>query len=167
MPVQSDPMRAVHFTRYGGPEKLSLAELPKPEAKAGQVLVKVHAAALNAADWHILRADPFLVRLAVGLFKPRYNVLGCDLAGVVEAVGPGVTRFKAGDAVMGELGISGWGAFAELVSAPEGVLALKPAHLGFEEAAAAPLAGVTALQALRAYGQVRPGERVLVNGASG
>jgi NADPH:quinone reductase-like Zn-dependent oxidoreductase len=122
---------------------------------------------MNAADWHILRADPFLARLAVGLFKPRYNVLGCDLAGVVDAVGPGVTRFKAGDAVMGELGSSGWGAFAELVCAPEGVLALKPANIGFDEAAAAPLAGVTAVQGLRREGCLKPGERVLINGASG
>jgi NADPH:quinone reductase-like Zn-dependent oxidoreductase len=131
------------------------------------VLVRVRACALNAADWHLLRADPFLVRLALGLFKPRHNVLGCDLAGVVEAVGAGVTRFRVGDAVMGELGSSGWGAFAERVCAPEGVLALKPDTIGFSEAAAAPLAGVTALQGLRREGRLQSGERVLINGASG
>jgi NADPH:quinone reductase-like Zn-dependent oxidoreductase len=122
---------------------------------------------MNAADWHILRADPFLARFAVGLFKPRHNVLGCDLAGVVEAVGHGVTRFKAGDEVMGELGSSGWGAFAERVCAPEDVVTHKPTSIRFDEAAAAPLAGVTALQGLRTIGQLKPGERVLVNGASG
>jgi NADPH:quinone reductase-like Zn-dependent oxidoreductase len=122
---------------------------------------------MNAADWHILRADPFLARFAVGLFKPRFTVLGCDLAGVVEGVGAGVSRFKAGDEVMGELGSSGWGAFAERVCAPEAVLVSKPARLGFDEAAAAPLAGVTALQALRREAKVQAGEAVLVNGASG
>jgi len=131
------------------------------------VLVAVRACAMNAADWHILRADPFLARLAVGLFKPRYNVLGCDFAGVVEAVAPDVTRFKPGDAVMGELGSSGWGAFAERVCAPENVLVAKPANINFEEAAAAPLAGVTAVQGLRREGHLEPGERVLVNGAAG
>ena len=160
-------MRAITFYEYGSPSVLKLEERPDPVPGTGQVLVRVRACAMNAADWHILRADPFIARFAVGLFKPRHNVLGCDLAGVVEAVGPGVTRFKAGDEVMGELGSSGWGAFAERVCAPEGVLALKPANIGFEEAAAAPLAGVTAVQGLRREGRLQSGERVLVNGASG
>ncbi|MFY2558661.1 NAD(P)-dependent alcohol dehydrogenase [Corallococcus terminator] len=160
-------MRAITFYEYGSPQVLKHEERPVPTPGAGQVLVRVRACALNAADWHILRADPFLARLAVGLFKPRYNVLGCDLAGVVEATGPGVTRFKAGDEVMGELGSSNWGAFAEYVCAPERVLASKPASLGFDEAAAAPLAGVTALQGLRREGRLQAGESVLVNGASG
>lgn len=107
------------------------------------------------------------MRLALGLFRPKRNVLGCDLAGVVDAVGSGVTRFKEGDEVMGELGSSGWGAFAEQVCAPDSVLTRKPGNISFEEAAAAPLAGVTALQALRRHGQLKAGERVLVNGASG
>jgi NADPH:quinone reductase-like Zn-dependent oxidoreductase len=160
-------MRAITFYEYGSPSVLKVEERPDPVPGAGQVLVRVRACAMNAADWHILRADPFLARLAVGLFKPRHNVLGCDLAGEVEAVGPGVTRFKAKDTVMGELGSSGWGSFAERVCAPEGVLALKPANISFEEAAAAPLAGVTALQGLRRAGGLKPGERVLINGASG
>lgn len=160
-------MRAITFYEYGSPQVLKHEERPVPTPGAGQVLVRVRACALNAADWHLLRADPFLARLAVGLFKPRFNVLGCDLAGVVEAVGPGVTRFKAGDEVMGELGSSNWGAFAEYVCAPEGVLASKPANIGFDEAAAAPLAGVTALQGLRREGRLQAGESVLVNGASG
>lgn len=144
-----------------------MEERADPVPGAGQVLVRVRACSMNAADWHILRADPFIARLAVGLFKPNRNVLGCDLAGVVEGVGPGVTRFKPGDEVMGELGSSGWGAFADRVCAPEGVLVSKPSNLGFDEAAAAPLAGVTALQGLRTAAQLKPGETVLVNGASG
>jgi NADPH:quinone reductase-like Zn-dependent oxidoreductase len=122
---------------------------------------------MNAADWHILRASPFIARFAVGLFKPRHNVLGCDLSGVVDAVGPGVKGLKVGDEVMGELGSNGWGAFAEQVCAPEGALTHKPAGIGFDEAAAAPLAGVTAIQALRRKGRLQRGERVLINGASG
>lgn len=159
-------MRAITFYQYGGPEVLQLEDRPTPEPQAGQVRVAVRAASLNAADWHLMRADPWLARLALGLFKPKNNVLGCDLAGVVEAVGPDVTRFKPGDAVMGELGSSGWGAFAEQVCAPEKVLTHKPANISFDEAAAAPLAGVTALQAFQ-KAKVAAGEKVLVNGASG
>jgi NADPH:quinone reductase-like Zn-dependent oxidoreductase len=160
-------MRAITFYEYGSPDVLKCEERPIPTPGPGQVQVRVRACALNAADWHLLRADPFLARLALGLFKPRHNVLGCDLAGVVTAVGAGVTRFEAGDEVMGELGSSNWGAFAEYVCAPEGALTRKPANLGFDEAAAAPLAGVTALQGLRKVGGLRAGESVLVNGASG
>lgn len=160
-------MRAVTFYEYGPPSRLRYEERPLPTPGAGQVRVKVRACAMNAADWHILRADPFLARFAVGLFKPRFNVLGCDLAGEVEAVGPGVTRFKVGDPVMGELGSNGWGAFAEQVCAPEDAVVLKPGNVTFEEAAAAPLAGVTAVQALRRFGALEAGERVLVNGSSG
>lgn len=160
-------MRAITFYEYGSPAVLKVEERPEPVAAPGEVRVRVRACSLNAADWHLLRADPFPVRLALGLFKPRRNVLGCDLAGVVDAVGPGVTRFKVGDEVMGELGSSGWGAFSGRVCAPEGVLATKPPNITFDEAAAAPLAGVTALQGLRRRGGLKAGERVLVNGASG
>lgn len=163
----SDSMRAITFYRYGPPSVLKLEERPPPVAAAGQVLVRVKACALNAADWHILRADPFVARFALGLFKPRVNVLGCDVAGVVEATGAGVTQLKVGDEVMGELGSNGWGAFAELVAAPEKALVLKPANVSFDEAAAAPLAALTALQGLRQSARLKAGERVLVNGASG
>jgi NADPH:quinone reductase-like Zn-dependent oxidoreductase len=160
-------MRAITFYEYGPPSILKLEERLEPTPGPGQVRIHVRACAMNAADWHLLRADPFLVRLALGLSRPKHNVLGCDLSGVVDAVGAGVTRLKVGDEVMGELGSSGWGAFAERVCAPENVLALKPSNITFEEAAAAPLAGVTALQALRRDGRLEPGEHVLVNGASG
>lgn len=160
-------MRAITFYQYGGPSVLRCEERPEPSPTATQVRVRVRACAMNAADWHILRAEPFLARFAVGLTKPKYNVLGCDLAGVVEAVGSDVHRFKVGDAVMGELGSSGWGAFAEVVCAPEKVLVHKPANVSFVEAAAAPLSGVTAIQGLRTFAQLRAGESALINGASG
>lgn len=160
-------MRAIAFYEYGPPSVLEVEERPVPAPGPGQVRVAVKACAMNAADWHILRADPWVARVALGLLKPRHNVLGCDLAGIVDEVGPGVTRFRIGDAVMGELGSNGFGAFAEQVCAPDAALVLKPHGIGFEEAAAAPLAGVTALQALRTHGKLKPGESVLINGASG
>lgn len=160
-------MRAITFYEYGPPSILRLEECAAATPAAGEVLVRVKAGSMNAADWHILRADPWLARLAVGLLKPKVNVLGCDLAGVVEAVGPEVTRFKVGDAVMGELGSSGWGSLAEIVCAPANVLVSKPENISFEEASAAPLAGVTAIQALRTCGRLQRGEKVLINGASG
>lgn len=159
-------MRAITFSEYGAPSVLKLEERPDPRPGKGQVLVRVRACALNAADWHIVRADPFPVRFATGLMKPKI-VPGCDMAGVVEAVGEGVQRFRVGDEVMGEMGSSGWGAFAELVSAPETVLVHKPENLSFQEAAAVPLAGVTAVQGLRRKGHLAEGERVLIHGASG
>ena len=160
-------MKAIHFDHYGAPEDMQLKDFPAPQPGPGEVLIKVRASAVNAADWHVLRADPFLVRLAFGLRKPRLPILGADVAGEVLAVGAGVTRFRAGDAVFGCLSGGNWGAFAEQVCAPEGALALKPAHCTFQQAAAAPLAGMTALQALGRFGKLQAGQKVLVNGASG
>jgi NADPH:quinone reductase-like Zn-dependent oxidoreductase len=160
-------MKAIIFDHYGPPEDLTLQEVPAPVPKGDEVLVKVRAAAVNAADWHVMRADPFLVRLRGGLFKPRVKRLGADVAGVVLAAGPAVTRFRAGDLVFGCLPFGTWGSYAEQVCAREEILALKPAPVSFEEAAAAPLAGLTALQALRNFGQLQAGQKVLVNGASG
>jgi NADPH:quinone reductase-like Zn-dependent oxidoreductase len=162
-------MKAIVFDHYGPPEDLKLQEVPDPTPKASEVLVAVRAAALNAADWHVMRADPFLVRLMCGFFKPKCRFLGADVAGVVEAVGPGVTRFKVGDEVFGCLPLGAWGSFAEKVCAPTNVLALKPGRASFDEAAAVPLAGLTALQALRDMGglQAGTGQKVLINGASG
>ncbi len=160
-------MKAIVFDHYGPPEGLSLQEVPAPVPAGHEVLVEVRAAALNAADWHVMRADPFLVRLMCGLFTPRVKRLGADLAGVVRAVGASVTRFRAGDEVFGCLPLGSWGSFAEQACAGEEVLALKPPQVGFDEAAAVPLAGLTALQALRDIGQLQAGQKVLVNGASG
>jgi NADPH:quinone reductase-like Zn-dependent oxidoreductase len=130
-------------------------------------LIKVYAAAANAADWHLLRGDPFLLRLNLGLLKPKHQILGADVAGRVEAVGRNVTQFQPGDEVFGDLSRSGWGGFAEYVCARETAWVLKPASMTFEEVAAVPTAGVTALQGLGDKGQIKPGQKVLIHGASG
>ena len=160
-------MKAIVLTQYGTPDVLKLQEVEKPAPRDNEVLVKIHASSINAADWHLLTADIFLVRLAMGLFKPKTAILGCDIAGTVEAVGKDVNQFKPGDAVFGDVFRHHYGGFAEYVAVPEEILALKPANLSFEAAAAAPLAAVTALQGLRNLGQIRAGQKVLINGASG
>lgn len=160
-------MKAIFAKKYGSPDVLELREVEKPTPKADEVLVKVEVAAVNAGDWHLLRADPFLIRLMYGLLAPKHPILGSDVAGRVEAVGSNVTQFKPGDEVFGDLSGSGFGAFAEYATAPENRLAHKPAGLTFEEAAAVPVAAVTALQALRDHGQIAPGKKALINGASG
>lgn len=160
-------MKAFVCHNYGSPDILKLEELKKPVPKDNEVLVKVQAASTNAGDWHLLRGKPFLVRLIFGLFKPKIKILGADVAGRVEAVGKNVGQFKPGDEVFGDLSGSGFGAFAEYVSVPESVLALKPANIGFEEASAVPSAAMTALQGLRDTGRIQPGQKVLINGASG
>jgi NADPH:quinone reductase-like Zn-dependent oxidoreductase len=160
-------MKAIVYTEYGSPDVLQFKDVEKPTPKEDEVLIKVHAASLNAADLHYLRADPFLIRPTSGLLKPKNTFLGADVAGRIEAVGRTVTQFKPGDEVFGDLSESGRGTFAEYVCASENALALKPANLSFEEAAAVPLAAVTALQGLRSKGQIQPGQKVLINGASG
>ena len=159
-------MKAVVNTQYGSPDVLQLKEVERPTPKDNEVLVKVHAVSVNAADWHLLRADPFLVRLQFGLFKPRHTILGADIAGRIEAVGRDVKRFKVGDDVFGDISGSGWGGFAEYACAREDTLVRKPANISFEEAAAVPMAAVTALQGLR-KGGIQPGKKVAINGASG
>ncbi len=160
-------MKAIVYTTYGSPDVLQLQEVAKPEPKDNEVLIKIHAAAANPADWHLMRAEPFLARFANGLLKPKNTRLGADVAGRVEAVGRHVTQFQIGDAVFGEMPLDVLGAFAEYVCVPENLLALKPTGLTFEQAAAVPLAGFTALQGLRDKGQIRSGQKVLINGASG
>jgi NADPH:quinone reductase-like Zn-dependent oxidoreductase len=157
-------MKAILFTQYGSPDVLQLTEVEKPTPNENQVLVKVHTAAANPLDWHRMRAKPFLVRMGDGLRKPKNPKLGADIAGRVEAVGKNVTEFKPGDEVFGAIGAGG---FAEYVCGREDRLELKPANCSFEQAAAAPVAAYTALQGLRDHGQIQPGQKVLVNGASG
>jgi NADPH:quinone reductase-like Zn-dependent oxidoreductase len=161
-------MRAVLHRHYGGPELLERGEVPQPRPGPEQVLVEVHAASINAADYRIMRADPWLVRLGNGLLRPRkWPVLGSDFAGRVVAVGDRVTSVSIGDRVFGDASADGRGSFAELVCVRASALALIPAGTSMVEAAAVPLAGITALQAIRDLGEVRPGQAVLVHGAGG
>src|SRR6266498_970031 len=154
-------------TTYGSPDVLQFKDVEKPSPTDDEVLIKVLAASVNAADLHFLRADPFLIRFMSGLLKPKNTILGADIAGRVEAVGKNVKQFKPGDEVFGDISGCGWGGFAEYVCAGEHALVLKPTNLSFEEAAAVPMAAVTALQGLRNKGQIQPGQKVLINGASG
>jgi NADPH:quinone reductase-like Zn-dependent oxidoreductase len=161
-------MKAVVYSKYGGPEVLEFKDIETPVPGDGEVLVRVHATALNAYDWHLLTADIFLVRLmGGGLFKPKSRVPGQDIAGRIEAVGPNARQFKPGDAVFGDIAGTGGGGLAELARARESALAPMPAGLSFEEAAAVPMAAITALQGLRDKGRIRAGQKVLINGASG
>ncbi|MCH8877652.1 MAG: NAD(P)-dependent alcohol dehydrogenase [Chloroflexi bacterium] len=161
-------MKAIVYTEYGPPDVLQLKEVGKPSPKDNEVLIKVHAASVNPLDWHLLRATPFLVRLTEGLLKPKKEILGADVAGRVEEVGKNVKQFQTGDEVLGDFFVNGLGGFAEYVCVPEdAALVQKPTNLTFEEAAAVPVAAVTALQGLRDKGQVQPGQKVLINGASG
>ncbi len=157
-------MKAIVQTKYGPPDVLELADIAKPEIGAGEVLVRVRAAGVDRGVWHLMMGLPYLVRLfGFGLRAPKNPVPGLDVAGVVEKVGKDVTRFRPGDEVFG----IGKGTFAEYARAPEGKLAPKPANLSFEEAAVLAVSGLTALQGLRDYGRVGPGQNVLVVGASG
>ncbi len=158
-------MKAMVYTKYGSPDVIHPKDVEKPTPKDDEVLVKIHAASVNAYDWHFLTADIFLIRLmGGGLLKPKDTRLGADIAGRVEAVGRNVKQFRPDDEVFGDISHGG---FAEYVCAPESRLALKPANLSFEEAAAVPMAALTALQGLRDTGQIQPGQKVLINGASG
>jgi NADPH:quinone reductase-like Zn-dependent oxidoreductase len=160
-------MKAFIYERYGPPERLRMAEVDTPAPDAGEVLVKVLGASVNAADWHVLRGKPLFSRATLGLLRPKHQVLGVDIAGQVEAVAGNVTRFKAGDEVYANLLDHGYGGFAEYVAVPVDVVSVKPANLSFEEAAAVPMAAVTALQGLRHHGELRPAQQVLINGATG
>jgi NADPH:quinone reductase-like Zn-dependent oxidoreductase len=158
-------MKAIVYDRYGAPEVLRFEDVDPPQMGPGQVLVRVVAAAPNPWDWHFMRGEPYLVRVLSGLRRPRKAMIpGSDVAGVVEKVGEAVAGFRPGDEVYGFVGFGG---FAELLAADAAVLAPKPARLSFEEAAAVPLAALTALQGIRDHGKVRPGQQVIVNGAAG
>lgn len=161
--ARTDTMRAAVRDTYGPADVIEFRDVARPVAGKGQVLVRVHAAGLDRGAWHIMLGKPYLARLAFGLRRPRNPGLGLDLAGTVESVGEGVTAFAPGDAVFG----SGSASFAEYTLAKPGSLAHKPESLTFEQAAAVPVSGVTALQALRDRGRLRAGQRVLVIGASG
>ncbi|MCM1938360.1 NAD(P)-dependent alcohol dehydrogenase [Streptomyces sp. G3] len=158
-------MKAVVQERFGPPDSLRLREIDRPATGAGRVLVRVHAAAVNPYDWHMLRGDPYAARLTggMGLTRPKHRVAGIDAAGVVERVGAGVREFRPGDPVLGFCP----GAFAEYAATTAALLVPRPAGLTFEQAAALPMGAVTALRGIRTVGRVRAGQRVLVNGAGG
>jgi NADPH:quinone reductase-like Zn-dependent oxidoreductase len=156
-------MKAIVYNRYGPPDVLRYEDIDKPSPKDGEVLIRVRAASVNPLDWRLMRGTPTVVRLMTGLSESKLKRCGADVAGQVEAVGSKVTRFRPGDEVFG----SCRGAFAESVCASESAVAAKPANVTFEQAAAVPVAGYTALQALRNKAHVEPGQKVLINGASG
>lgn len=160
-------MKAIVYEKYGPPDVLQLKDVEKPTPKAHEVLVNVRAASVNPGDWHALRGTPFLQRLETGLFAPKAKILGADVAGTIEAVGSNVDSFQPGDDVYGDLYWCGFGGFAEYVAIPEKSVALKPVNLTFEQAAAVPQAAFTALHAVRDAGQVKAGQKMLINGASG
>jgi NADPH:quinone reductase-like Zn-dependent oxidoreductase len=163
--ANAEPMKAIMNRCYGSPDVLTLENVEKPKPADGEVLVKVKAAAVNPLDWHYMRGTPHIMRLmGAGIGKPESQSMGVDFAGTVEAVGENVTRFKPGDDVFG----GGSGAFAEFLTISEDrSIAAKPANVSFQEAAAVPIAAITALQALRDKGKIKAGQRVLINGASG
>jgi len=157
-------MKAILYTKYGSPDVLQLKEVEKPTPGEEEVLIKIHAASVNAYDWHFLTADIFLIRfMGAGVFKPKDTRLGADMAGRIEAVGSKVKQFQIGDEVFGMVK----GAFAEYACAPESSLALNPINATYEQAAALPMAAITALQGLRNEGRIQAGQKVLINGASG
>jgi NADPH:quinone reductase-like Zn-dependent oxidoreductase len=162
-------MKAIICTKYGSPDVLQLQEVAQPAPQDNEVLIKIYAASINARDWRMMRANPFFIRLVPGGFlQPKNKVLGADVAGRVEAVDRNVKQFKPGDEVFGYLpSASGRGTFAEYVCANENAITLKPANLSFEQAAAVPVAALTALQGLRDKGNIQPGQKVLIHGASG
>ena len=160
----AETMKAIVYTCYGSPDVLEYADVEKPVPADNEILVKVQAAAVNPLDWHYMRGSPYVMRLMTGLGSPKETRLGADFAGTVEAVGKDVTRYQPGDEVFG----GRTGAYGEYVVVPEDrALALKPANMSFAQAAAVPVAGVTAIQALRDSGKLEPGQKVLINGASG
>jgi NADPH:quinone reductase-like Zn-dependent oxidoreductase len=160
-------LKAIVRDTYGSPDVLELTDIDKPEPGDDEVLLRVHAASVNPAGWHILRGAPYIARIEFGLRKPKDRVLGCDVAGHIEAVGKNVTMLQPGEEVFGSPFMHGLGAFAEWVCISEDLLAPKPAALSFEQVAAVPLAALTALQGLRDQGRIEPGHKVLIIGASG
>ena len=163
--MNTNKLKAIIYTKYGGPEVLQLKEIEKPSLKNDEVLIKVHSVSINDWDFGLLEGD-LINRLLNGLLKPKRKILGSDIAGQIEAVGKNITRFKIGDDVYGDL--SGyWGGFAEYTCAYEKSLALKPAAMRFEEAAAIPQAAMLAVQGLIDKGKIKPGQKLLINGAGG
>jgi len=161
-------MKAIVYEKYGPPDVLQLKEVEKPVPKDNEILVKINAVSINSWDWDMLTGKPFEYRFFGGLLKPKSTKIhGCDIAGQVEAIGKTVTQFKVGDEVFGDLSEGGWGAFAEYACADESDLSLKPSNMTFEEAACLSHGGNLAIQGLIDYGQIKSGQKVLINGGGG
>ncbi len=160
-------MKAIVYEKYGSPDVLELKEVEKPAPKDNEVLIEVHAASINSWDWDLLAGRPLEYRLFFGLLKSKHKILGCDIAGRIAAVGSNVEQFHPGDDVFGDLSDGSWGGFADYVCARENELTLKPTAMSFEEAAATPQAGILALQGLCDKREIKPGQRILINGAGG
>ncbi|WP_254661353.1 NAD(P)-dependent alcohol dehydrogenase [Aquimarina megaterium] len=158
-------MKALMYYKYGSSDVLTFKEIPIPIPKENEVLVKIRATAINSSDWELLRGKPFFARIW-GLLKPKYHILGSDIAGQVVSIGKGISKFRPGDAVFADI-FEQWGGFAEYVCVHEDLLLSKPEHMTFEEASAIPQAGVVALQGLHYNGEIKPGQQVLINGAGG
>jgi NADPH:quinone reductase-like Zn-dependent oxidoreductase len=163
LPSGATRVRAIVYRQYGSPDVLKLEDVAKPTPARNELLIKVHAASVNPLDWHYMRGTPYVVRIQIGMGRPKFTRLGVDFSGTVEAVGKDVRLFKVGDEIFGTAD----GALAEYVTSTEVGLALKPTNMTFQQAASVPIAGLTALQGLRDTGQIRPGWKVLINGASG
>jgi NADPH:quinone reductase-like Zn-dependent oxidoreductase len=161
-------MKAIIYENYGSPDELKVREIAKPAPAENELLIHIKASSINSRDWRLLRANPFFVRLmGQGLLKPKNPILGADVAGVVEKTGSNANDFQPGDEVYGYLSLEHGGAYADYVCAAEAIFAPKPANLTFEQAAAVPLAALTALQGLRRYGEIQPRQKVLIQGSSG
>ena len=160
-------MKALVFRKYGSPEVLQLREIAKPIPMENEVLVKIHATAVNDYDWSMIRGKPYLYRLLFGLFKPKHQIPGMELSGTIEAIGTNVKSFKVGDAVYGDISAYGFGSYAEYVGINEKALTLKPDKMSFEEATAMPHAATLALQGLVDSGDIQKGQKILINGAGG
>lgn len=166
--MKSNRMKAIAQSEYGSADVLKLTEVEKPIVQDTDVRVRVCAASIHAGDWHLMRGEPWITRLIFGgLLKPKIKILGCDVAGRVDAIGKAVTQFQVGDEVFGDVSGNGFGAFAQYVCANEEAWVTKPAAATFEEAATVPASALAALQGLRDIGQIQPGQKVLINGASG
>lgn len=167
MTSHPNSMRAVLYKHYGPPQNLQIVNIPVPIPTENQLLIKVKATAINDWDWALLKGTPFYMRLIGGLFKPKFNIMGVDLAGEVVAIGKNVSQFAIGDAVYADLSDSGFGAFAEYVCVPETALTRMPGDMSFTEAAAVPHAALLALQGLGDCGNIQAGQKILINGAGG
>ncbi len=160
-------MKAIVLTKYGSPEVVQLKEVPKPTPKDNEVLLKIHATAVNDYDWSLMRGKPYMYRIMFGLLKPKIQIPGMELAGTVEQVGAQAGLFKVGDAVYGDISAYGFGSFAEYMCINEQALTLKPSKMSFEQAASIPHAAMLALQGLLDIGGIREGQKILINGAGG